>query len=385
MMNETVAVQAPVVVTDNAILQTLCAQWQKCALIALDTEFVRVDTFFPRLGLIQVGDGEHNYLLDPLRLTEWGSFVELLSNPAVVKVLHSCSEDLVVFKECLSQLPTPLFDTQRAAAFLGYGYSISYQNLVKELTGTEISKDQTRSDWLQRPLSVEQLNYAALDVAYLPAIARHLQETLTATGRDAWAEDEFEQMLAAAAPDASEQAWQDYYQSVGGAWRLNEKQLAALQRLCVWREREARSRNKPRNWIARDSELLAIATAMPVDLAELLAVSDLPKPLVSRDGTRILQLLSAPHVGPAPQPETLEQPLNSTMRHALKSCQHIVREQAETLDIAPELLARKKQLMPLLLLAKDKPEFAWPTELSGWRQSLLEQPLRDTLRKVFSS
>lgn len=385
MMNETVAVQAPVVVTDNATLQTLCAQWQKCALIALDTEFVRVDTFFPRLGLIQVGDGEHNYLLDPLRLTEWGSFVELLGNPAVTKVLHSCSEDLVVFKECLSQLPTPLFDTQRAAAFLGYGYSISYQNLVKEMTGTEISKDQTRSDWLQRPLSAEQLDYAALDVAYLPAIARHLQEALKTAGRAEWATDEFEQMLAAAAPDASEQAWQDYYQSVGGAWRLNETQLAALQRLCVWREKEARARNKPRNWVARDSELLAIATAMPSSLGALMSVNDLPKPLISRDGTRILQLLSAQHSGPAPQPEMLEQPLNSTMRQALKSSQHIVREMAETLDIAPELLARKKQLMPLLLLAKDTPEFAWPAGLSGWRQALLEQPLRDALRKVLAS
>ncbi|MCB1648224.1 MAG: ribonuclease D [Pseudomonadales bacterium] len=381
MMNETVTVKAPVVVTDNSTLQQLCAQWQQRELIALDTEFVRVDTFFPKLGLIQVGDGEHNYLLDPLSLTQWDCFVDLLRNPAVIKVLHSCSEDLLVFKECLAQLPTPLFDTQRAAAFLGYGYSISYQNLVKEMSGTQINKDQTRSDWLQRPLSAEQLDYAALDVAYLPAIARHLQQKLSAAGRAQWAQEEFQQMLDTAAPEASEQSWQEYYQNVGGAWRLRQEQLAALQRLCVWRESETRRRNKPRNWVARDSELLAIANAMPESLAELQALSDLPRPLSTRDGPQIVELVNAKHLGVMPRPELLEQPLNTTMRKTLKRCQEVVRELAEQLGLAPELLARKKQLMPLLLLAGDGSDFAWPVELGAWRQALLEQPLRAALSK----
>ncbi len=378
---EPISISPPIVVTDNAMLGRLCAVWQTLQIIALDTEFVRVDTFFPRLGLIQVGDGEHNYLLDPLQLTDWAPFVALLAAPGITKVLHSCSEDLVVFKDCFNQLPTPLFDTQRAAAFLGFGYSISYQNLVKELLEIEVSKDQTRSDWLQRPLSDAQLEYAALDVAYLPAMARHLQGMLVSKGRWSWAQEDFAQMLQAAALDSDETVWQEYYLGLGGAWRLNPLQLAALQRLCVWREKEARQRNKPRNWIARDNELIAIATALPPDRTALANITELPKPLVARDGGAILAQIHAPHTGPAPRPELMEQPLNGPLRAALKRAQAEVKVLAETLAMAPELLARKKQLMPLVLRAEEGAAYSWPTELGGWRQELLEPPLRHALQQ----
>lgn len=375
-----ILVEAPVYITDNAVLATLCEQWQQLPLIALDTEFVRVDTFYPRLGLIQVGDGVNNYLLDPLVLSEWTLFIALLRNPNVTKVLHSCSEDLVVFNEFFKQLPSPLFDSQRAAAFLGFGYSISYQNLVKEVLGIEVSKDQTRSDWTRRPLTIEQRNYAALDVAYLPTITQFLKDKLEQAKRDDWAKDEFTQMLAAATPQPDANSWQDYYLSLGGAWRLDATQLAALQRLCEWREQQARERNKPRSWIAKDAELLAIATAMPQELSELTAVADLPRPLVSRDGGDILALIKAPQRGPAPRPELTEQPLSTEMRKALKTCQAIVRQLAEQLGMAPELLARKKQLIPLIYAAHLSAEFPWPEDLAGWRQSLLEEPMRKALK-----
>lgn len=380
-MNDiSITVEAPVYVTDNAVLATLCARWQQLPLIALDTEFVRVDTFYPRLGLIQVGDGERNYLLDPLVLSEWSDFIALLGNPAVTKVLHSCSEDLVVFKEFFKQLPRPLFDSQRAAAFLGFGYSISYQNLVKEVLGIEVSKDQTRSDWTRRPLTEEQRNYAALDVAYLPAITKYLKDRLAQSQREDWAEDEFVQMLAAAAPESDAASWQDYYLSLGGAWRLDATQLAVLQRLCEWREHQARDRNKPRSWIAKDAELLAIATAMPQQLSELAAVADLPRPLVSRDGGDIIALIKAPQKGPAPRPELTEQPLSNEMRKSLKVCQAIVRQLAEQMGMAPELLARKKQLIPLINAADISAQFPWPEGLGGWRQSLLEESMRAALK-----
>jgi len=375
-----ITVDAPVYVTDNAVLGTLCEQWQRLPLLALDTEFVRVDTFYPRVGLIQVGDGVRNYLLDPLAIDEWKGFIALLSNPAITKVLHSCSEDLVVFKEFFKQLPTPLFDSQRAAAFLGYGYSISYQNLVKEVLDIEVSKDQTRSDWTRRPLTEEQCDYAALDVAYLPAITQFLEDKLRQTMRSEWAEDEFAQMLAAAAPESGADSWQDYYLSLAGAWRLDAKQLAALQRLCEWREQQARGRNKPRSWIAKDTELLAIAAAMPQELVALAAIPDLPRPLVSRDGREILALVKAPQKGPAPQPELTEQPLSAEMRKSLKVCQGIVRQLAEKMGMAPELLARKKQLMPLIYAAHLSADFLWPEGLTGWRQSLLEDSMRKALK-----
>lgn len=380
MSNISITVDAPIYVTDNAVLATLCDHWQKLPLLALDTEFVRVDTFYPRIGLIQVGDGVKNYLLDPLVLSEWTGFIALLSNPAITKVLHSCSEDLVVFKEFFNQLPTPLFDSQRAAAFLGFGYSISYQNLVKEILDIEVSKDQTRSDWTRRPLSDEQRNYAALDVAYLPAIAQFLKERLTQTKRSDWAEGEFAQMLSAAVPESDADSWQDYYLSLGGAWRLDASQLGALQRLCEWREQQARGRNKPRSWIAKDAELLAIAAAMPQELAALTALPDMPRPLVSRDGADILALIKAPQKGPAPRPELTEQPLSTEMRKSLKVCQGIVRQFAEQMGMAPELLARKKQLMPLIYAAHLSADYPWPEGLTGWRQLLLEDSMRTALK-----
>ena len=235
-------------VTDNDALTALCEQWQHCSVLALDTEFIRVDTFNPRLGLIQVCDGKNNYLLDPLAITQWSAFAAILDNPRVLKTLHSCSEDLVVFRGFFGKVPTPLFDTQRAAAFLGFGYSISYQNLVKEVLGLEVSKDQTRSDWLRRPLSAEQLAYAALDVACMPQITGFLQEKLASTERSHWAALEFEQMVVGASADSGETEWNQYYQSLGMSWRLDALQLGTLQRLCAWRERVAREKDKPRSW-----------------------------------------------------------------------------------------------------------------------------------------
>lgn len=379
MTADTVSISPPIYVTDNQELAQLCEAWLQLELIALDTEFVRVDTFYPRIGLIQVGDGVNNYLLDPLKIDQWDSFIALLAKPTIIKVLHSCSEDLVVFKEFFNQVPTPMFDSQKAAAFLGLGYSISYQNLVKEVLDVEVSKDQTRSDWTRRPLTQEQCNYAALDVAYLPSITKFLQEELVKIGRLEWLQQECEQMLVAASPDAAQIAWRDYYLSLGGAWRLKDTQLEALQRLCEWREQQARSRNKPRSWIAKDAELIAIADALPKDKAQLSAIADLPRPLVSRDGDTVLSLVAAPHTGPAVTPELIEQPLDSQMRKTLKQCQSIVRLEAERLDIAPELLARKKQLLPLIGLAKRGNDFDWPAQLGGWRRQFLETSIRKAL------
>ncbi len=381
MTVDTISITPPVYVTDNDVLAQLCQQWLQLDLIALDTEFVRVDTFYPRIGLIQVGDGENNYLLDPLQIDQWDCFIELLNKPSVLKVLHSCSEDLVVFKEFFKQVPTPMFDSQKAAAFLGYGYSISYQNLVKEVLSVEISKDQTRSDWTKRPLTEEQCNYAALDVAYLPEITRFLQEQLIKIGRADWLAQECEQMLALASPEAVQVAWRDYYLTLGGAWRLGTPELEALQRLCEWREGEARRRNKPRNWIAKDAELLAIANALPSDQTALSAIPDLPRPLVNRDGAKVLELVAAAHSGPAVQAELVEQPLSAQMRKTLKQCQAVVRAAAEKLDIASELLARKKQLLPLIGLAERNSDFDWPEELGGWRREYLEAPIRKVLNE----
>lgn len=368
-----------VLVTDNLVLAELCTRWKECSVLALDTEFIRVDTFNPRLGLIQVCDGEKNYLLDPLAITQWAEFVAILDDPAIMKTLHSCSEDLVVFRGFFGKVPAPLFDTQRAAAFLGFGYSISYQNLVKEVLGLEVSKDQTRSDWLRRPLSEEQLAYAALDVACMPGMTSFLQDRLAATGRAEWATLEFEQMVTAASADSGEAEWANYYQSLGMSWRMNAVQLATLQRLCAWRERVARDKDKPRSWIARDADLIALAERRPATAADVQKIPDLSRQLMHRFLNDVLELIATPHTGePLPQLAT-DQPLTQSMRTQLKRCQESVAALAQTLGVAPEVLARKKQLHQLLVDSASAGTLVWPEDMRAWRQSVLEPQLRSIL------
>lgn len=380
MILESMKITHPVFVTDNDVLSRLCAEWKALPVLALDTEFIRIDTFFPRLGLIQVCDGSASYLLDPLTLTDWQAFVALLRSESIVKVFHSCSEDLIVFNNFFNQLPRPLIDTQKAAAFLDYGYSISYQNLVKEVLGIEISKGETRSDWLRRPLSPDQLTYAALDVAYLPEIYLLLMQRLKEKQRDAWLTSECEQMLVQSSLDKHEGDWESYYLNLGAAWRLDMQQLGALQRLCVWREQEARRRNKPRSWIAKDADLIILSERLPTTRTDLIALQELPRPLVQQDGATLLEIIASPHSGPALQPELIEQPLTPEQRKLLKKCQDIVRLKAEELGISPELLARKKQLIPLIAEYQMNNRFTWPASMGDWRREILETALLQALQ-----
>lgn len=372
----TEALTTPVLITENNELIQLCNKWNSLSVLALDTEFIRIDTFFPKLGLIQVCDNDGSFLLDPLTLTDWSAFNSILSNTSIIKVLHSCSEDLVVFKEFFGNFPTPIFDTQKAAAFLGFGYSISYQNLVKEILKIEISKGETRSDWLRRPLSEEQCKYAALDVAYLPKIYRILTKLLSEKFRLDWVQAECAEMVMSAMSEVSESNWETRHQSIASAWKLDSYQLAILQRLCLWREREARKRDKPRSWIAKDSDLICLAERFPRDKNSLLSISELSKSLLNKDSESLLEVINAPHLGAPLKLATIDLPLSTEMRSYLKKCQEVVQHKAEELGIAPEMLARKKQLVPLVVERSKGKDFTWPESLSGWRQPLLETAIR---------
>ncbi len=148
-------------IRDDDSLALHCAQWQSLPFVALDTEFMRVDTFYPIAALLQIGDGKSAWLIDPLLINDWRPLSALLENPAVIKVVHACSEDLEVLLRLTGSLPVPLFDTQLAAAYLNLGFSMGYSRLVQEVLNIDLPKGETRSDWLQRPLSETQISYAA--------------------------------------------------------------------------------------------------------------------------------------------------------------------------------------------------------------------------------
>lgn len=373
------SVLEPQLITEDSDLRRLCEHWRTLPTLAMDTEFIRVDTFYPQLGLLQVCDGQGSYLLDPLELKDWDAFRALLRDDRITKVLHACSEDLLVFNEYFGVIPQPVFDTQKAAAFLGLGYSISYQNLVRELLGIEVDKGETRSDWLRRPLSKQQLHYAALDVAYLPAIHEQMRDRLVRSAHLQNLMNECEQMRMQAALTEDEQDWETLYLNMGAAWRLDRDQLAILRALSRWREREARRLNIPRPWVAKDSDLILLAQHAPVDRQALRGLDELGRAARDVDPQVLLEIMEEGRRHPIPDDAVpAGQPLSPAQRKTLKRCQTAVREIADQQGVAVELLARKKQLVSLLALAR-KPGWQWPDELGGWRRDLLEQPLRALL------
>ncbi len=373
-------INTPFLVTRDEELAELCSRWRQMPFLALDTEFMRVNTFYPRLGLLQVCDGQASYLLDPLALSDWQAFVELLEEPSIVKVLHSCSEDLLVFSGYFGCIPDPVFDTQRAAAFLGFGYSISYQNLVSQLTGRDLPKGETRSDWLRRPLSNRQQEYAALDVAFLPTIYQALQSQLSQRDRLEALEQDCQEMREVARQTEDRRHWEDLYLSISAAWRLEGRALALLQALCVWREHEARRLDKPRTWVARDNDLILLAEHPPRDEKDLRSIDDLSSGLQRGDHTTLLRMLREQRERNVElAPDRIKPPLTPGQRRRVKQCQRAVREIAQQMGVAPELLARKKQLIALLHAYDAPGEFQWPSDLSGWRREILEEGLMPLL------
>ena len=201
----------PIYVDNDSLLAEICQHFQEQTQLAFDSEFIRTDSFFPKPGLYQLDDGDQTFLVDPLTIRDWSPFKQLLQNDSVVITMHSCGEDLGLLKHALSSLPARLFDTQHAAAFAGYDYSLSYQALVKAELGLELPKGETRSNWLRRPLAESQLEYAALDVEYLLELQNRLTEKLVDLDRLAWFEADCQAMLLGISDEQDSANWELAY------------------------------------------------------------------------------------------------------------------------------------------------------------------------------
>ncbi|WP_300656845.1 ribonuclease D [Pseudomonas sp.] len=363
-------------IRDNASLAQHCAGWRSLPFVAVDTEFMRVDTFYPIAGLLQVSEGERAYLIDPLLIDDWAPFSALLQDPAVVKVLHACSEDLEVFLRLTGSLPVALFDTQLAAAYLNLGFSMGYSRLVQAVLNIELPKGETRSDWLQRPLSETQVSYAAEDVLHLAEVYTQLQQQLTAE-KNAWVLEDGAELVANL---GREVAPEDVYREAKLAWKLSRAQLAVLRELCIWREREARARNQPRNRIIREHSLWPLARTQPDNLVALSRIDDMHPKTVRQDGEFLLQLIKkAAATPPADWPEAVPEPLPLEASSLLKKLRALGQREGERLNIAPELMLRKKTLEALLKSGYPNGPYRLPDTLRGWRRELMGQALLDCL------
>ena len=360
----------PIWVDSDRQLAQLCERWCQQSAVALDTEFMRSRTFYPQPALVQVGDGEHCYLIDNLAISDLQPLRDLLLDTRVTKIMHSCSEDLETLERLLGAIPAPIFDTQIAAAITGMGAGLGYAATVKEILNIELPKSETRSDWLQRPLSEAQKNYAALDVAWLPHVYAVLLKRLREQNRQDWLREDCEALVTAA---RNPQPPELYYQKVKGAWRLRGKNLAALQDICAWREREARLRDMPRNHLLKEGVCLSLAQKLPRHMATLVQPG-LEGRTLREYGEQLLQIIERAQER-EDAPPALPQPLNRREGECLKQLRQKVSAVAEQCGLPPEILVRKKELETLV--QAEQPELEG--RLCGWRAEVVGEPLIETL------
>ncbi|EAZ2515794.1 ribonuclease D [Salmonella enterica] len=359
--------------TDDA-LASLCEAVRACPAIALDTEFVRTRTYYPQLGLIQLFDGANVALIDPLGISDWSPLKAVLRDTGITKFLHAGSEDLEVFLNAFGELPEPLIDTQILAAFCGRPLSWGFAAMVEEYTGVALDKSESRTDWLARPLSERQCEYAAADVWYLLPIAKKLMIETEAAGWLPAALDECRLMQQRRQEiQAQEEAWRD----ITNAWQLRTRQLACLQLLADWRLRKARERDMAVNFVVREENLWAVARYMPGSLGELDSLG-LSGSEIRFHGKTLISLVAKAQALPE---EALPEPLLNLMdmpgyRKAFKAIKALVAEVSASHHVSGELLASRRQINQLLNWHwKLKPQNGQPELISGWRAELMAEKL----------
>lgn len=352
-------------VRDTDALQRMCALLAPHNAICLDTEFMRENTYYPELCLVQLASPEDAFVLDPLAEgIDLAPFYELLANESVLKVVHAGGQDLEIFVHLTGAVPQPLFDTQIAAMALGMGEQVSYASLVAHFTGTHIDKGARFTDWARRPLSDRQLQYAVGDVTYLMELFPDMLARLRKTGRGVWLNEEMARLCDASHYIADpETAWQ----KVKCQSRKPEV-LGRLKALARWREEEAARKNLPRGRIIRDEALASLAAAPPADQAGLARVRGLSASWGGNAiGQRLMQALAeAQPLGsddlPDRQPRTRLSADGALIVDLLKL---LLKVRAKEAKVAPRLIAHGDELAALA----DGARAGLPV-LSGWRYDL---------------
>lgn len=368
-------------ITNSAALETLCKQLRSSPRLALDTEFVGEDSFIPKLELIQVATSEIAAVIDFPAVQTNGSlapFWELICNPKIEKVVHAGRQDLDLFALHAGEIPKPFFDTQIAAAMLGFGAQVAYANLVQRIHGTKLDKAHTFTNWSARPLSTEQIAYAAEDVQFLLPIHTHLQKRLHALGRSEWVREEFSRLETVVGEKSKEPL--DRYQRIRGWDSLKPKQATVLRDLAAWRETEARRRNVPRGRVLRDEVLLQLARHPPKSVDELRGLRGLHSAEIDRNGDQLIATITAslalpPSAWPEIPRERRPEPESIGLVELLQA---VLKARATEAKIAPTLLATSSDLQALVEAMEKKRTVDLPL-LRGWRKQLVGELLTQIL------
>ncbi len=347
-------------------LKAACEHWSQQAHIFIDTEFVRRTTFYARVGLIQIGDEQHNYLLDPLNINDWGPFSDLLKNTNVVKVMHSASEDVDVFYHLLGVSPVPLFDTQIACGISGMDAGIGFAKMVLEFCQVSLDKGETTSDWLARPLSDKQCQYAVADIAYLKPCYKALCKRLEQQQRFNWVLEDSQHMInnhVCLLPADS------LYRRMKGTGRLSNRELAICQYLCAWRDTHAKALDKPKSRIIKDADVLSLAKRPPVNIEQFVHSETFSHGWKARFAETALQAIQMAQALPQEDLPLVVDDDDKATKKILSVLRNIISHHAEQYGIAETSLASKKDL--LSLIKSVKAENALNIEMAGWRKSIV--------------
>lgn len=360
------------VITSTADLQALCETLSGGEFVTVDTEFLREQTFWPQLCLIQLAGRDAEAVVDPMAQgLDLAPFYKLMADENIVKVFHAARQDIEIVVTKAGVVPAPVFDTQVAAMVCGFGDSISYVNLVKKINGADIDKSSRFTDWSRRPLSDKQLEYALGDVTHLRDVYVHLKKEIDATGRTSWLTEEMATLTSPSTYDTNpENAWQRLKLRVKG-----RKSLAVLVELAAWRERLAQAQDVPRGRIIRDDALYDIANQMPVTpeaLGQLRSLSD----GFSRS-QRAKEIIDAVKAGLARDTKSLPklergEALSAEATATLELLKVLLKASAAEHRVAPRMIADAEALE--LLATENEPDIQ---ALKGWRRQLFgEQALR---------
>lgn len=353
-------------ISDTQELKRFCGDLAGCEFVAVDTEFMRERTYWPKLCLVQVAGPDASAAIDPLAAgMDLSPLFALLSAPETVKVFHAARQDLEIFYHLMGKLPVPVFDTQVAAMVCGFGDQVSYETLAAKLARVKLDKGSRFTDWALRPLSARQIDYAVSDVIHLRPVYRKLIQRLQSTGRADWLAEE---MSALTDPCA-------YAVDPMLAFRrlrsrsTNGRVLAVLREVAAWREREAQARDIPRTWVLRDEALLEIAHHVPQTVDDLARTRNLNRKMAeSPQGVEILNAvargLAVPEEECPPVDERRELPRGlAPVAELLKV---LLKMKCDEAGVAQRLVASSEEIDAIA----GQGEGAEVPALAGWRRQL---------------
>jgi len=351
-------------ITRDEDLREAVSGWDSKPWVTLDTEFVREDTYYPKLSLIQLGDESEALCVDMLAVADVEPLKRLFAAEGTVKVLHSPSQDLEIFLHRIGAMPKPMFDTQLAATMLGMADQPGYAALVEAMLGVRLDKSLSRTPWLRRPLNEAELAYAAADVEFLGQIYPQLEQKLRETGRLTWLQEDCARQLDPARYIAQpEQAWR----RLKGLVRLDVAGQHVAAELAAWRERVAEERDRPRKWILADDALYLIAERRPVTSAQLGQLGCLAPKQLERAGASIVACVEAGVSKSSGIPLVSAQRETPAHKSQVQGLQQIVRDVAADAGVPAGLIASRADLETIIEAGTDAPVPA----LGGWRRSLL--------------